>query len=72
MKHSELRHQPRHVNRESRLYAVYIIQGVFAIITSFSLTEFIRKEYSLCDNWAIIVYVLTFLPYGYSLPENVV
>lgn len=53
------------------LYAVHIIQGFFAIITSFSLTEFIRKEFNLCDFGAIIVYVLTFLPYGYSLPENV-
>lgn len=54
------------------LQAVYAIQGILAIATSVILAEFFRKEYKLNYAAAFIMYLLSFLPYGYSLPENVV
>lgn len=54
------------------LYAVYMVQGLLAIIVSVVLTEFFRKEYNLNYILAFLVFVLSVLPYGYSLPESVV
>lgn len=54
------------------LDAVFIVQAVLALITSIVLAEFFRKEYELNYYISAIIFVLTLLPYGYSLPENVV
>lgn len=54
------------------LYAVYMVQGFFAITVSVVLTEFFRKEYKLNYSMAFVVFLLSVLPYGYSLPESVV
>lgn len=54
------------------LYAVYITQGLLAIVASVMLTEFFRKEYNLNYVMAFVVFMLSVLPYGYSLPESVV
>ncbi len=54
------------------LQVAYVIQSALAIVTSFILAEFFRKEYNLSYISAFFVYALSFLPYGYSLPENVV
>lgn len=54
------------------LYAVYILQGLLAITVSVVLTEFFRKEYNLNYSMAFFIFLLSVLPYGYSLPESVV
>lgn len=54
------------------LYGAYVIQGVLALISSVCLTEYFRKQFRLDYVVAIAVFVCTLLPYGYSLPENVV
>lgn len=57
---------------ENFLYAVYIIQGIIAMCTSIFVTEYFRKYYRMGYLCAFLVYVFTLLPYGYSLPDNVV
>lgn len=54
------------------LYFAYIIQGIFAMSTSIWMTEYFRKNYNMRYLSAIYIYIFTLLPYGYSLPENVV
>lgn len=54
------------------LYVAYIFQGIFGMISSVVLTEYFRKYYKIGYMGAILIYVFTLLPYGYSLPENVV
>lgn len=57
---------------ERYLYIVYIFQGLFGMLSSVILTEFFRKYYKIGYVGALFIYILTLLPYGYSLPENVV
>ena len=54
------------------LYAVYIIQSLLAILSSVLLTEYFRKYYKMDYISALLIFLFTFLPSGYSLPENVV
>lgn len=54
------------------LDAVYILQAMLALVTSIILVEFFRKEYELNYYISTIIFFLTLLPYGYSLPESVV
>jgi len=54
------------------LYAVYIIQSLFGMFTSVLLTEYFRKYYKMGYIIALLIFCFTLLPYGYSLPENVV
>lgn len=54
------------------LYAAMIIQGIFAILCSSLLASFLAERFQLKKGQFLIVYVLSFLPYAYSLPQNVV
>ena len=54
------------------LYAIYIIQSLLGMLTSILLTEYFRNHYKMGYISALLIYVFTLLPYGYSLPENVV
>ena len=58
--------------QDNFLYFVYLIQGILAISTSICMTEFFRKYFNTNYRSAFLIYVFTLLPYGYSLPENVV
>lgn len=53
------------------LIGVWVLQSLFAIITSVVLTEYFRKQYKLSYAKALFVYVCSFFPYLYTLPENV-
>lgn len=47
------------------------IQGAIALIVSLITTEYIRKSYRLNRTWGIAVFLCTFGPYAYSLPQYV-
>lgn len=53
------------------LYLVFLFQSLFAFVASFALTEYLRKQFDLKYISAFVVYICTFLPYAYSLPESV-
>ncbi len=59
------------VFQDNYLIAIPIIQGLIAISASFVFTLFIQKEIKLSFLSSIIIYLLSFLPYCYSLPEEV-
>ncbi len=50
---------------------VSIIQGLFSLIVSFITTEYFRKNYELEYRWGVLIFVCTFGPYAYSLPQSV-
>lgn len=52
------------------LVGVFLIQSVLAFVTSFALTEFLRKYFALKYVSAFIVFACSFLPYTYPLPES--
>lgn len=54
------------------LYVAYIVQALFAMFTSVLVTEYFRQYYDMTYISSLCVYLFTLLPYGYSLPENVV
>lgn len=54
------------------LEAIFILQGILALITSVWVTEYFRKYFSMGYLSGLLVYICVLLPYGYSLPENVV
>ena len=58
--------------QESALNVAYIIQGLLALITSIWITEYFRKYFGMGYLSGMLIYICTLLPYGYSLPENVV
>lgn len=47
------------------------IQGLFALVVSFLTTEYIRKNFKLNYMWAGLIFLCTFGPYAYSLPQYV-
>ena len=53
------------------LTAVFIIQGALAFGTSILIGEYMRKRYQL--NWiiALLIFICSFGPYTYSLPQSV-
>lgn len=59
-------------SEKSYLNAIYIIQSMVAIMASSLLSEYLRKYFGLNYLTAFGVFIFSFLPYGYSLPENVV
>lgn len=54
------------------LYVTVIVQGILAILCSVLLTNFLARKFHLKKWHVLIVYILSFLPYAYSLPQNVV
>ncbi len=54
------------------LYAAFLIQSVLAMFASIFITEYFRKHFQLDYINSMLIYIVTFLPYGYSLPEDVV
>lgn len=54
------------------LYAAYIIQSLLAFGAAVILSEYLRHYFKLSYLSAFCVYVCTYLPYGYSLPQDVV
>ena len=58
--------------QELALYAAHILQGMLALITSLWITEYFRKYFDMGYLSGMLIYMCTLLPYGYSLPENVV
>ncbi len=48
-----------------------IIQGILAIAASIFLTRYIQKTFALKSWQMLIVYILSFLPYAYSLPSHI-
>lgn len=58
--------------QELYLYAVFVIQSLIAMAVSFIITKYFKQHFSLGYVEAMFVYVCTLLPYGYSLPEEVV
>lgn len=54
------------------LQGVHLLQSGLAISTSILLTRYIRQQYGCNVILSIVVYLFTFLPYMYSLPESVV
>ena len=55
----------------SYLEVVNILQGIFALSVSLIVTIYIQNRFRLKEIEALLVYVATFLPYGYSLPQSV-
>lgn len=53
------------------LEVVTIIQGVIAFVVSIIVTYYFTMRFHLQRWGTLVIYVATFLPYGYSLPENV-
>lgn len=56
---------------DNYLGLIIMIQGALAILCCMYLTKCIQKEFGLDNKWAMLVYVLSFVPYAYSLPEYV-
>ena len=54
------------------LYAAFILQSILAMFASIFITEYFRKHFQLDYINSMLIYIVTFLPYGYSLPEDVV
>lgn len=57
---------------ELYLYVAVFIQGLTAILTSLILANYLYKTFRLGQWQRVIVYLLSFLPYAYSLPQEVV
>ena len=53
------------------LEVVNFIQGTLAIIVSLIVTFYFKKRFQLRKRETLLIYIATFLPYGYSLPGNV-
>lgn len=53
------------------LHIANIVQGVFAIIVSLVVTFYFARRYRLNKMETLLIYIATFLPYGYSLPQSV-
>lgn len=54
------------------LYGVFISQGIIALTCSLYLVVTVRKNYAL-KNWEmVLMFIMSLLPYAYSLPEYVV
>lgn len=56
---------------EYYLEAIYLFQGLFALLSSVAVSEFVRKNYGLSRKLGLLVFVLSFGPYTYSLPQFV-
>lgn len=56
---------------ELYLYVAVFIQGLTAIFTSLILANYVYKIFHLEQWQRVIVYLLSFLPYAYSLPQEV-
>ena len=56
---------------ERYIEAIFIIQSFMAISTSFVVTEYIRKVFSLTRKLGVLVFTLSFGPYTYTLPQYV-
>lgn len=54
------------------LDATMIVQGIVAIFCSIYLAEILGRVIKLKKRQITIIYILSFLPYAYSLPQNVV
>lgn len=57
---------------ERYLYLVYILQSLFAFVSSLALSMYISRYFELNKILAFVIYLFSFLPYGYSLPGSVV
>lgn len=53
------------------LEVVVVLQGMLALIVSLGVAYYFKKRYYLPNGETLLIYFATFLPYGYSLPENV-
>lgn len=58
--------------RDIYLYAIFIIQSIFACISSAIIVEYLKRVYKFSYIFGVLLYVLSSLPYTYSLPENIV
>ena len=54
------------------LYAVHFIQSALTFLVSWLWTDYLKKHFNFNLVFSFLIYICTFLPYGYSLPENVV
>ena len=54
---------------ETYLDGVVMFQGIFAIVSSMAISFFLRMEFGLGTASTLIVYLFTFFPYSYSLPD---
>ena len=50
---------------------IWLFQGLFAMGSSVYIVEWIRKKYDLKYHEGVLIYFLSILPYGYTLPEYV-
>ena len=56
---------------QAYLNVAILIQGVLAIAASIFLSKYLQKIFNLQLWQVLIVYVLSFLPYAYSLPTHI-
>lgn len=59
------------VGEEALLEWLFIFQSVLAMLSSLFVICWLRKRYSLPRGITFVIYILSFLPYAYSLPEHV-
>lgn len=59
------------VGEEALLEWLFIFQSVLAILSSIFVISWLRKRYSLPKSITFVIYILSFFPYAYSLPEHV-
>lgn len=57
--------------KEYYLQWVSNIQGLISLSVSLITTEYFRKNYKLSYVWSILIFICTFGPYVYSLPQYV-
>ena len=53
------------------LNAVFVTQGILALISCILLTAYIQKEFEVGCIAKAIIFVMSLLPYAYTLPEHV-
>ena len=56
---------------EQYLTTVFVIQGILAMFSSLAVTEYVRISYRLTRKIGLFVFVLSFGPYAYTLPQYV-
>ena len=56
---------------EQYLTTVFVIQGIVAMFSSLAVTEYVRISYRLTRKIGVLVFVLSFGPYVYTLPQYV-
>lgn len=56
---------------EMYIDAIFIIQSLLALLMSLLVTEYVRKKYLFSRKQGVLVFVLSFGPYTYTLPQYV-